>query len=123
MTSVSFNTVDEDGNIHNIEPTNIDEYLYEQIISVEKDIIEIALIVWKNGIENNPGQEILVLINAKSITLKENQDNAWKEIFGNTYDNYYNYFKQQLAIGKYLSDYSICEELYDEYEKQFNHFN
>jgi len=56
----------------------------------------------------------------KNITLTELQDNAWSEIFGNAYDNYYKYFKTQLDTGRYLSDQSNCYELYDEYEGQLN---
>jgi hypothetical protein len=73
-------------------------------------------VVWKDGIKNEPGQQILILISAKSITLTELQDNAWTEIFGSTYDDYYKYFKEQLATGRYLSDQPTCYELFDEYE-------
>lgn len=119
-TNLTFNTVDEDGNIQKIEPTTINEYLYEQVISIDKDIIEIGLVVWKDGIDDKPGQHVLILMRVKNITLTELQENAWTEIFGNTYDNYYKYFKKQLDTGRYLSDQSICYELYDEYEGQLN---
>ena len=103
-TNLTFNKVDEDGNIQSIEQTNISEYLCEQIISIENDEIEIGLVVWKDGIDDERGQNILILMSVKNITLTELQDNAWKEIFGNTYDNYYKYFKTQLDTGRYLSD-------------------
>lgn len=119
-TNLTFNTVDEDGNIHNIEPTTINEYLYEQIISISSDKIEIGLVAWKTGVKRKPGQHILILMSVKNITLTELQDNAWTEIFGNAYNNYYEYFKAQLNTGRYLSDQSICYELYDEYEGQHN---
>lgn len=119
-TNLTFNTVDEDGNIQSIEPTTINEYLYEQVISIDKDKIEIGLVVWKDGVDDKPGMQILILMSVKNITLTELQDNAWTEIFGNTYDNYYKYFKKQLDTGRYLSDQSICYELYDEYEGQLN---
>tara|TARA_R110002124_G_scaffold287259_1_gene472085 strand:+ start:154 stop:852 length:699 start_codon:yes stop_codon:yes gene_type:complete len=119
-TNLTFNTVDEDGNIHSIEPTTINEYLYEQIISINNDRIEIGLVVWQDGIEEERGKHILILMSVKNITLTELQDNAWTAIFGNTYDSYYKYFKTQLDTGRYLSDQSICNELYDEYEGQLN---
>jgi hypothetical protein len=119
-TNLSFNTVDEDGNIQTIEPTALNEYLYEQIISIDNDKIEIGLVVWKNGIDDERGQHILILMSVKNITVTELQDNAWKELFGNAYDKYYKYFKTQLDTGRYLSDQSNCYELYDEYEKQLN---
>ena len=119
-TNLTFNKVDEDGNIQSIEQTNISEYLCEQIISIENDEIEIGLVVWKDGIDDERGQNILILMSVKNITLTELQDSAWKEIFGNTYDNYYKYFKTQLDTGRYLSNQSNCYELYDEYEGQLN---
>jgi hypothetical protein len=76
ITNLTFNTVDESGNIKNIEQTNFDDYLYEQIISVDNDIIEVGLVVWKNGIKNERGQHILILISAKDILLTELQDKA-----------------------------------------------
>ncbi len=119
-TNLTFNTVDENGSIQSIELTTINEYLYEQIISIDNDKIEIGLVVWKDGIDDKPGQHILILMSVKNITLSELQDNAWTEIFGNAYDNYYNYFKKQLETGRYLSDQSNCYELYDEYERLSN---
>lgn len=120
ITNLTFNTVDEDGNIQSIEPTTINEYLYEQIISINNDKIEIGLVVWKDGIDDEPGQNILILMSVKNITLTELQDEAWTDIFGNTYDNYYKYFKTQLNAGRYLSGQSNCYKLYDEYEEQLN---
>ena len=117
-TNLTFNTVEEDGNIKNIELTTINEYLYEQIISIDKDKIEIGIVVWKDGINDEQGQRILILMSVKNIILTELQDRAWVEIFGNTYDDYYKYFKTQLANGRYLSDQHNCYKLYDEYEGQ-----
>jgi hypothetical protein len=34
-TNLTFNTVDENGNIQSIDPTTINEYLYEQVISID----------------------------------------------------------------------------------------
>jgi hypothetical protein len=116
ITNLTFNRVDVNGNIRSIEPTMINEYLYEQIISIDKDNIEIGLVVWKDGIKNKFGQDILILMSAKKITLTEFQDKAWVELFGNIYDNYYKYFKTQLDKGRYLSDQSLCSKLIDEYE-------
>lgn len=120
ITNLTFNTVDEDGNIQSIEPTSVNEYLYEQIISTDKDKIEIGLVVWKNGTDDERGQHILILMSVKNITVTELQGKAWTEIFGNVFDNFYKYFKSQLDTGRYLSDQYICSELYDEYERQLN---
>jgi hypothetical protein len=119
-TNLSYNLVDEDGNIQIIEPISVDEYLYEQIIAINNEKIEIGIVVWKNGTEDVFGQQILILLTAKNVKLTEFQDKAWIEIFGNSYDNYYNYFKSQLSTGRYLSDQTLCYELYDEFERQIN---
>jgi hypothetical protein len=120
ITNLTFNTVDESGNIKNIEQTNFDDYLYEQIISVDNDIIEVGLVVWKNGIKNERGQHILILISAKDILLTELQDKAWADLFADKYNEYYKYFKSQLDLGRYLSDQSLCNELIDEYDQMNN---
>lgn len=117
ITNLSFNTVDENGYIHSMEQTNFDEYLSEQIISIDKDIIEIGLTVWKDGIKNRPDQNILILISSTNIVLTELQDKAWRELFADTNNDYYNYFKTQLGNGRYLSDRSICNKLIDEFDK------
>jgi len=118
--NLTYNRVDLSGNIYEIEPTTINEYLYEQVISIDKDKIDIGLILWKDGVNGKQGQYILILMSVKNITLTELQDKAWTEIFGNAYDNYYKYFKNQLATGRYLSDQPSCYTLYDEFEGQLN---
>jgi hypothetical protein len=119
ITSLSYNIVDETGEIHKIEPLIINEYLFEQIINIDNDKIEIGLVVWKDGKNNEPGKHILILMDVKNIVVKEFQHEAWKEIFGNNYDHYYLYFKSQFDSGRYLSDQSSCSDLYEEYENLF----
>jgi hypothetical protein len=119
-TNLTFNTIDEDGFIKTIQPTVISEYLYEQVISIDNDKIGMALVAWKDGINDERGQHILILFSATKIILTELQDKAWREVFSDTYDNYYKYFKTQLEEGRYLSDLSKCYELYNEYEEQLN---
>ncbi len=120
ISSLTFNKVSEEGNIQAIEPPVINEYLYEQIISIDNENIEIGVVVWKDEIEDEAGQHIFILMTVKDIVLTELQDNAWAEIFGNVYDDHYKYFKEQLNSGRYLSDQSICYDLYDEYERLQN---
>lgn len=117
ITDLTFNIVDEDGIIQRIQsPPKLDKYLYEQIISIDDQTINIGLVTWRDGTIDTPGQRILVLISARSITLTELQDMAWKQIFGNKYDNYYKYFRDQLDNGRYLSDQTKCIELVDEFD-------
>ena len=117
IIDLSFNTVNDDGIIKEIERTDIHEYLYEQILSIEDDKIDLGLVVWKN-IKNKPGKQILILMSVKNINMTEFQDKAWSNLFGNKFDDYYEYFKLQLETGRYLSDQSLCEELIDEYDNK-----
>ena len=119
ITNLSFNTVDENGDIRIIQPTTVSEYLFEQLLSISKEEIEIGLVVWKDGIGKQPGKHILILMRVKEIILSELQDNAWADIFGNAYDKYYEYFKSQREAGRYLSDQSTLYKLYDECAGQF----
>lgn len=115
-TDLSFNSVDDDGFISKIEPTDINEYLCEQILSVDSDRISIGLVAWKNNKGKKQGKQILILINAKNINMTEFQHRAWTDLFGNKYNDYYEYFKSQLATGRYLSDQTMCLELIDEFD-------
>ena len=120
LISYSFNIVDEEGFILQIDPTSFDEYLSEQIISVNNDWIEIGLVVWKNGIKNERGQRLLILIKAKSILLTEFRDKAWIDIFSDKYIEYFEYFKSQFDKGRFLSDQSTCNKLIEEFDQMNN---
>lgn len=117
ITELTFNRVDDNGIITLIEPTTIDVYLYEQILNVDADAIELGLVVWKNY-QDEPGEHILILMKVKEIVVTEYQDKSWALIFGNKYDDYLDYFKSQLKEGRYLSDQSLCDELIAEFDKK-----
>jgi hypothetical protein len=117
FTDLSFNTVNDSGLIKELKQTEIHEYLYEQIISVDNDKIDLGLVVWCKG-KKGPGKYILILMTVKNINTNEFQDNAWENIFGDKYDDYYKYFKSQLETGRYLSDQSLCEQLIDEFDNK-----
>jgi hypothetical protein len=114
IESITFNTVDDDGFITTIKPVNADEYLCEDIISIQDELIEIGLIVWVSSCGSKPGQSILILIKANSISLIEHQAKDWEAVFGKEFDKYYNRFKAELLKGTFLSDQSRCEKLIDE---------
>lgn len=114
ITDLTFNMVDESGIIKTINPVEIDEYLDEQIISCNKNSIKIGLVAWQNN-DVGAGQSILILIDAKNMSVIEGQENAWRQIFSNEYMNYYQYFKSQFLIGRFLSDQNICKKLIEEY--------
>ena len=118
-SDITFNSVDEDGKIEEIKRTGIDLYLYDQILSVDKEYINVGIVVWKKK-KIGRGKQILILLKAKSILLTEFQKVQWENLFGNEYDNYFNYFKEQFYKGRYLSDSTECKKLVDEYYKIIN---
>ena len=118
---VEYNSVDENGDLRKIEPIDLDEYLYEQITKLDKDCVEIVFQMWKSNLkEDILGEEIIVIVSGKDLTINENQDKAWIETFGHDYDKIYDYFKGQFNSDRYVSDLNECEKLIDEFEKMTN---
>lgn len=115
---ISLNKVLEEGFSEPINWIKIDELLYEQFLKIEKGRIEIAWIVWKNGKDQEPGEELLLLISASELEIIEEQDKKWNDYFGNDYDKYLNVFKTDMENGKFLSDQSVCKELIDKIDKK-----
>ena len=115
---VEFNKVDEDGNLIQINKTHLDEYLYEQVTHIDKEKIEIVFHFWKSNLKDDkPGERIIVIVSANNLTLTENQDQSWTEIFGDKFDELYKYFKEQFDSDRYVSDQNECEKLIDEFEQ------
>jgi hypothetical protein len=115
---VEFNKVDDDGNLIQINQTKLDEYLYEQVTHIDKEQIEIVFHFWKSNLKDNkPGERIIVIVSANNLTLTENQDQSWTEIFGDKFDELYRYFKEQFDSDRYVSDQNECEKLIDEFEQ------
>lgn len=112
----SFNLVDDEGYLTEIEPTQLNVYLYEQIVSYKNNTIELAFNFWKDSKGRKPGQDILLLISATDIIVSEQQELAWHKLFGIEFDGYYHYFKDQFDSERYVSDQHICLELIDEYD-------
>ncbi|WP_053404614.1 hypothetical protein [Persicobacter sp. CCB-QB2] len=114
---VEFFQVEENGDLITIDQFSFSEYLGEQVLKLKHDQVKIAFELWHdNPNEDLPGDRILVLVSAKELELIENQDKAWNEIFGKKYDNFYQYFKEQFESDRYVSDYSECLKLVDEYK-------
>jgi len=115
---VEFNKVDDEGNLIQIDPTKIDEYLYEQVTHLDQEKIEIVFHFWKSNLKDDkPGERIIVIVSAKDLSLTENQDKAWKEVFGDKFNSLYKYFKEQFDSDRYVSDHNECEKLIDEFEQ------
>ncbi len=112
---LSLNTVDENsGDIHPCKLRKLNEYLYEEIITREENKIEIAFDLWSN--KKNPANRYLLLLSCMQLHIEEKQSVAWQKYFGDVYDDYYKYFTMKRDQGVFLSDYSLCEKLIDEYE-------
>ena len=116
---VEFLRVEENGDLINIDQISVDEYLGEQVLNINLDQFEIAFeLGHDNPNEDLPGERILMIVTAKELKLTENQGLAWNNIFGNKYDDYYQYFKEQFESDRYVSDYSVCLKLVDEFEQK-----
>ncbi|WP_194778642.1 hypothetical protein [Pararhodonellum marinum] len=117
--NMEFFRVEEYGGLESIDQITVDEYLGEQILKLNDDLIEIAFELWhKNPNEDLPGERILMIASAKELNLTENQDEAWNEIFGKKYYDYYHYFKEQFESERYVSDYTECLKLVGEYNEK-----
>lgn len=118
VESIQFYNIDENGLAIPIPITKIDEYLYEQILTVTEKSIEIAFQFWKNSdSKSKPGERIVAIINSETIEVKEKQDEAWNQIFGKQYDEYYQHYKTQFNSDRHVSDYTECLKLVDEFEE------
>jgi hypothetical protein len=118
---VEYNSVDENGDLRKIDPIDLDEYLYEQITRLDKDCVEIVFQLWKSNLkEDIPGEDIIVIVSGKDLTINENQDKAWNVTFGHDYDKIYDYFKAQFNSDRYVSDQNECEKLIEEFENMTN---
>ena len=115
--SVTYYKVDENGILHTTQPTKLDVYLYEQVKFLENGRIEIVFNLWKSDPENG-GENIILIVVANEIIVTEKQLETWFEIFGNKYDRYYNYFREQFISGRFVSDQHICLELIEELIKK-----
>jgi hypothetical protein len=109
------NTVDDRGFLREIGIIDVDEYLYEQVIKIENDNIEIAFQFWKSALEGEKsGKDIVLIVSARELIITEKQAQAWNEIFGNEYDEYYEHFKGQFYN---VSGHTEWLKLIDEYEQ------
>lgn len=115
---VEFNKVDDEGNLIQIDPTKIDVYLYEQVTHLDHEKIEIIFHFWKSNLKDDkPGERIIVIVSSKDLTVTENQDQAWTEVFGDKFNSLYKYFKEQFDSDRYVSDHNECEKLIDEFKQ------
>ena len=115
---VEFNKIDDDGNLIQIDPTELDVYLYEQVTNLDQEKIEIVFHFWKSNLKDDkPGERIIVIVSAKYLNVTENQDQAWREVFGDKFNSLYKYFKEQFDSDRYVSDHNECEKLIDEFEQ------
>ena len=112
----TYNTVDDNGFLNEIDIVEINEYLYEQVTKLENNRIEIVFVFWAKRLR----EKIVIIASCKKLVITENQDQTWNKIFGNKYDDYYQYFKEQFDSERYVSDIEHCLKLVDEYEQKTN---
>lgn len=123
VESVAY-TVDEDGTVHEMELPSIDEYLGEQIVELDDTHVKIVFQLWRSAKAHETfGERIAVVAYADRMVFIEKQDEAWKHVFGNKYAAYYQYYKKQFYSGRYVSDYGICLEIVDEYDRYKHEHN
>ena len=117
--SVDYYIVGDNGKLDKIEPVKLDTYLYEQVTNISDDKIEIAFHFWKSNLnQDRPGDPIIVIASARQLKITENQDKSWRELFGDAYNDFYNYFKEQFDSDRYVSDFHECLKLIDEFEQK-----
>lgn len=115
--SIHYYQVTPEGLLYPIPPVPVDEYLYEQVTQITSQCIEIAFDFWKSG---SPGETLLVMASSQQLTVNEGQDEAWQQLFGDQFDEYYAYFKKQFNKGRYVSDYQKCLDLIEELDASKN---
>lgn len=115
-----FYRVDDNGSMTEIEPFELDEYLYEQVISINNEIIEIVFELWKSANENQPGERFLITLTTTEIQITEKMDVAWRQVFGSHFDNYFHFFRKHFNSDRNVSDQHSCIELIEEYDKLFS---
>jgi len=108
-THLSLNTVKKQGKIYPCRFRQLDDYLYEEILVWDENHIEIAFDFWKRG-------NFLLLLSCRQLEIKEYQNQAWREYFGNKFDDYYMYFETERNKGRFLTSHSHCKILIDEIE-------
>ncbi len=104
-SSVEYYTVNEDGELIETPPTELNEYLDEQILNL-KSSRKLGILA-----STDSQKKVLLILNLKSAKVIFGQDEAWNQLFGNQFDEFYNRFKIMLQKGKYLADQSVCYEL------------
>lgn len=112
-----FYKVDDNGIMTEIEPLNLDEYLYEQVVSIDNEKIEIVFEFWKSFKGNQPGERFIIALTTTEIQITEKTDVAWQQIFGSRFDNYFQYFRKHFDSDRNVSDHHSCMELIEEYDK------
>lgn len=114
---LSLNRVDGgSGKITPCRFRKVDEYLYEEIIAWEEGRIEIAFDLWCWRCD--PLKRCLLLLSCEELEFEEKQDEAWERYFPESLNHYYEHFKARRRAGEFLSDYTLCLKLIDEYDKE-----
>lgn len=125
---LSFNSVNKlSGRMIPCYPRKSWQYIREEIISWDENGIEIAidLIGGQTRIHRSASRRFsknrtLLLIACGHLSVDECQDTAWRAYFGHDLDDYYNLFKYKRDEGMFVSDYTQCCKVIDEFDSIFN---
>ena len=104
-SEVEYFAVHPEGELEPSEPIELSEFLDAQFL-MAKGSKKLAII----ATSNNRTQYLLIIdIRATKVTFNQKQD--WHQLFGNTYDVFYERFQAMVKKGHFLGDQNICEEL------------
>lgn len=114
LKNYSFNKVKESGIIKSIDTIkfkNCKEYLYDEIISLDENGIEIGFVFYTNKRE-----KILFLISSCKIDIIENQLENFKKIFGEDYNGVLSVYLKRRQREEYLSYTEELQMIQEYYE-------
>ena len=117
--AVKYYQVEDNGDMIEIEPVSLHEYLYEQVLRLEDNLIEIGFTFWQD--RSHAGERFIVIVQANQIDVEEKQFFAWKQAFGEDLNGYYFYFKEQFDSDRYIYDCEVNKKLVEEYDLNSKH--
>ncbi len=88
--------------------TRLSEFLYEQIITLEKNKIEIGLLFW-SGMKGKKSY-LLLEIECEHLVVNEFQEEEFRKLFGEKHLLLFKKFWEEKQKGKYF-DYSTAKEI------------
>ena len=108
-SEVEYFIIQPGGELEPSKPVELSEFLDTQFL-MAKGSKKLAII----ATSTNEKRYLLVIdIQATKVIFNQRQD--WQQLFGNTYDVFYERFQAMLKKGHFLGDQNICEELIEKW--------